>query len=194
MENQSAQKPERKRRDPAERKRVIVEAAARLLLMEGMEGFTHRKVAALANVPLGSTTQYFATLDDLSEAGLLCLADQTEESIQEADRLLKENDATPEAIARCIHEFAQDGEQARAGALFYAAAANNEQLRAIAQRWYDGFAELFTSFMNEEAAQAIALFADGVYMQASINEKPVDLDFLTTCITALMASTNHRGN
>lgn len=182
----SVQKVERKRRDPAERKRVIVEAAARLLLEEGMVGFTHRKVAARAGVALGSTTQYFSTLDDLREAGLLRLAEQTEEELQETERILKACTVTPDVIAKCLYDYALDTEQVKSGALFYAAAANNEQVRVIANRWYEGFVELFCAFMDRDAAQAIAFFMDGVYMQASINDKPADLDFLVRSITVLM--------
>lgn len=190
MSNQDAQKIKRKRRDPVERKRVIVEAAAQLLLEEGMVGFTHRKVAALANVPLGSTTQYFATLDDLREAGLRCLAAQTEEDLRETERLLKSEKVTPETIARCVREISQDRKQVRIGALFYAAAVNDEQLRVIARRWDEGFVELFSMFMDKDAAHAIALFVDGVYLYASVNDQPADLAFLTRSIAALMTQGN----
>ena len=71
----------RKRRDAELRKRVIVDAAADLLLEEGMAGFTHRKIAARAQVPLGSTTQYFASIHDLREAGMMRLAERGEESL-----------------------------------------------------------------------------------------------------------------
>ena len=56
----------RRRRDPEARRREIVTAAAELIVEIGVDALTHRKVAARAGVPLGSTTQYFATLDDLS--------------------------------------------------------------------------------------------------------------------------------
>ena len=66
----------RRRRDPEERRRTIVEAAATLITEAGSEGLTHRLVAKRAGVPLGSTTQYFATLDDLREAALARLQEE----------------------------------------------------------------------------------------------------------------------
>lgn len=43
------------------RQRAMVDAAARLLIDEGPDGVTHRKVAAAAGVPAGSATYYFPT-------------------------------------------------------------------------------------------------------------------------------------
>lgn len=50
------------------RRSALVDAAAALLLSDGLEGISHRAVADKARVPLGATTYYFATLDDLRRA------------------------------------------------------------------------------------------------------------------------------
>jgi DNA-binding transcriptional regulator YbjK len=48
-----------------QRRRAILEAALRVIADGGVEAVTHRRVAAEARVPLGSTTYYFASRDDL---------------------------------------------------------------------------------------------------------------------------------
>ncbi len=68
----------RRRRDPEARRREIVTAAAELIVEVGAEAVTHRKVAARAGVPLGATTQYFDTLDDLRSAAFRALADEVD--------------------------------------------------------------------------------------------------------------------
>jgi len=51
---------------PAEDRRgVILDAALRLIANEGIDSVTHRRVAAAANVPLGSTTYYFESREAL---------------------------------------------------------------------------------------------------------------------------------
>lgn len=45
-------------------------AAAQVLLEGGFAALTHRAVAARAEVPLASTTYYFASVDDLAEQAL----------------------------------------------------------------------------------------------------------------------------
>ena len=63
----------RRRRDPEARRLAITTAAAELIVEIGVDAITHRKVAERAQVPLGATTQYFATLDDLRAAALAAL-------------------------------------------------------------------------------------------------------------------------
>src|SRR3954470_401944 len=58
-----------RRYDP-DRRRRIIDAAIRVVAERGIAGLSHRAVAAEADVPLGSTTYHFATLDDLLVAAL----------------------------------------------------------------------------------------------------------------------------
>ncbi|MQA96359.1 MAG: TetR family transcriptional regulator [Streptosporangiales bacterium] len=59
-----------------ERRRAeIVEAAGEILLHEGFGAVRHRAVAARANVPLGATTYYFKSREDLIAQGLRRMAD-----------------------------------------------------------------------------------------------------------------------
>ena len=68
-----------RRYDPERRQRII-DAAIAVVGERGIAGLSHRAVAAEADVPLGSTTYHFATLDELLVAALrqangVCLAD-----------------------------------------------------------------------------------------------------------------------
>lgn len=58
-----------RRHDPERRQRII-DAAIRVVGAKGLAGLSHRSVAAEADVPLGSTTYHFATLDELMIAAL----------------------------------------------------------------------------------------------------------------------------
>lgn len=58
-----------RRYDPDRRQRII-DAAIRIAEHKGIAGLSHRTVAAEADVPLGSTTYHFASLDDLLVAAL----------------------------------------------------------------------------------------------------------------------------
>ncbi|HKC52265.1 MAG TPA: TetR family transcriptional regulator [Myxococcota bacterium] len=50
---------------PLPRREAILDAALRVIAERGTEQLTHRSVAAAAGVPLGSTTYYFASRDEL---------------------------------------------------------------------------------------------------------------------------------
>ncbi|HWU08014.1 MAG TPA: TetR family transcriptional regulator, partial [Streptomyces sp.] len=58
-----------RRYDPERRERII-DAALRVVADRGIGGLSHRTVAAEADVPLGSTTYHFASLDELLVAAL----------------------------------------------------------------------------------------------------------------------------
>ncbi|WP_032796765.1 TetR/AcrR family transcriptional regulator, partial [Streptomyces sp. HCCB10043] len=58
-----------RRYDPERRTRII-DAALTVIAADGMAGLSHRTVAAEADVPLGSTTYHFASLDELLVAAL----------------------------------------------------------------------------------------------------------------------------
>ena len=61
----------RTRRYDPDRKDRILEAALEVIADHGVAGTTHRSIAARADVPLGSTTYHFETLDDRINGGAL---------------------------------------------------------------------------------------------------------------------------
>ena len=65
-------------RNPAARRQEIIDAAADLISREGTARVTNRRVAERAGVPLGSTTQYFKSIDELRRAGLAELSRRIE--------------------------------------------------------------------------------------------------------------------
>src|SRR5437764_249747 len=70
MANPEAAATKRRGPNDPERRARIAKAAIEVVAQKGIDGLTHRAVAAAAGVPLGSTTYHFATLDDLLEVAL----------------------------------------------------------------------------------------------------------------------------
>ena len=50
-----------------QRRRLILEAALRIVIREGVRGIRHRAVAKEADVPLAATTYYFKDIQELPE-------------------------------------------------------------------------------------------------------------------------------
>ena len=67
----------------ADRRMTILAAARGLLAAEGMRAVTHRRVAGVAGVPVGSVGYYFSTREDLL---VECLAAEDEERTHAAQR------------------------------------------------------------------------------------------------------------
>ncbi|MCG7635255.1 TetR family transcriptional regulator [Gordonia McavH-238-E] len=177
--------PPRRRRDPEERRRTIVEAAATLITEVGSEGLTHRLVAKRAGVPLGSTTQYFATLDDLREAALARLADDIDSGLAEVAETLDEHGPSAVVFAEALHDYMSDERLMRADLALVSAAVIDPALRPLAVRWPDGLVEMLAPHVGSTAARAIAAYTDGVAMHALLYGTPLSIDDLTAALTAL---------
>lgn len=125
-------KPKRAKRDPEGRRRAIIEAAAEIIAREGTRKLTHRRVAQQAGVPLGSTTQYFSSIDELRRAALAELARLIEEDYDEMFRAVDAAGGTAQAYAHEINAYLADAEQVAIDTAFYSTAANDPELRELA--------------------------------------------------------------
>lgn len=178
----------RRRRDPEQRRRAIVDAAAELIIEVGSAGLTHRLVAARAEVPLGSTTQYFATLDDLREAALLQLAEGIDSELREFSESLAAHGASPADFAPMLHAYLADERLVRADLALVSAAIVDPALRPLAMRWSSGLIELLTPHVGAAAARAVAAFIDGVAVHALLSDRPMSVDELTETLAAMTIS------
>ncbi|MFD0888699.1 TetR/AcrR family transcriptional regulator, partial [Streptosporangium algeriense] len=96
------------RRDPEGRRRMIVEAAAELLIEDEGAELTHRRAAERAGVPLGATTYYFSSLDELREEALKHLAERVEADLRETAAELAAGRCEPERLAEMLHAYMSD--------------------------------------------------------------------------------------
>ena len=98
-----------KRDERGERREILLEAALRIISREGLRGLKYRSLAKEAQVPLGSATYYFSSIEDVY-VGAYALFNQkthgnTEGLKQAADRILigyLKNERSPEALASAI--------------------------------------------------------------------------------------------
>ncbi|WP_407564540.1 TetR/AcrR family transcriptional regulator [Streptomyces sp. 184] len=185
---ESDQPAARSRRDPQARRRAIVRAAADLLVEGGGGDITHRRVAERAGVPLGATTYYFTSLDELREAGLQVLVDEIDEFIDYARRVSAGRPREPESLARLLHDYFCDRDRMRSDLALYGATIHRPELHPLALRWFDGMVGLLSDWTDPATARLLAGFADGVGLHVMLRGEPVELDELTRAITALMRS------
>src|SRR5213592_3361210 len=87
--------------DPDRRAR-IAQAAIEVVAQRGIDGLTHRAVAAAAGVPLGSTTYHFATLDDLLEVALREAAERNVRQLREWEQGLGQDVDFAAALADLV--------------------------------------------------------------------------------------------
>ncbi|MFV0320694.1 MAG: TetR/AcrR family transcriptional regulator [Microbacterium sp.] len=179
----------RRKRDPEGRRQAIVVAAAELVTEVGVEAITHRLVAARADVPLGATTQYFDTLDDLRDAALQLLVAHVDQQMTATRETLAVQGATAQSVATLIHAALVDATSMKADRAVVTAAVHDPRLRAMARRWSGQIIDMLTPAHGIERATAAAVFIDGLLWHKQLNDEPVPLHIIETALAGIFGET-----
>jgi DNA-binding transcriptional regulator YbjK len=155
--------PPRGRRDlRGERRRAeLLDAAIHLIGAHGIDGVTHRAVAAAAGVPAASTSYYFRSKDELIHEALRTLAEREIERLRARREALGDGVAdleqTTAALAAWIEE--QMGPEGRAAMLaqyqLQLEAARRPEAREILEAWKNGTDELSETAMRSLGANDV---------------------------------------
>lgn len=176
----------RRRRDPQARRREIIVAAAELTVEIGSRALTHRLIAARAGVPLGATTQYFATLEDLRAEALRFLVAEVDARIEGIRIVLAERGATPTVLTELLVQGLADARALEADRAVVTAAVDDPQLRALARRWSTRMADFLVDDYGRDRATAAATFIDGVLWHARIHDAPLPASLIRTALADLL--------
>jgi DNA-binding transcriptional regulator YbjK len=183
----AGRRPQRAR-DPEARRAALAGAAVEVIAEVGIGRTTHRAVAARADLPLGATTYYFPTLDDLIAAGLQQVTDAMSADLHAwADRLGSAEDLAA-TLVTLIEEYLADRRRARIEYELYVAAARDEALRPMATAWLRGLHEILAPHVAPEAAQNMSALIDGALLQSLVSGEPLNTRALTAAIRILAAS------
>lgn len=161
-------------RDPVSRRRAVVSAALEVIAEVGVGRTTHRAIAARAGVPLGSTTYYFPTLDDLVAAALAQATDATRDLLDHWAGELAVADDPPFVLAELVAEYQADRPRALLECELYLAAARSPALRPLADVWLDGARDLLAPYVDQDRATALVALVDGAMLAGLVRGEQVD--------------------
>jgi DNA-binding transcriptional regulator YbjK len=162
--------------DPGRRER-IANAAIAVVVERGVEGVTHRAVAAAAGVPLGSTTYHFATLDDLLAVALHTAAEQNISQLREWEQNLPPEADLAAALADLvIRGLTEYRAQTVVEYELYVAALHRPPLRRASTAWDDALVELFASRTDRVTGKLLAATFCGLLMQGLLADPPPTRD------------------
>ncbi|MCZ4121149.1 TetR/AcrR family transcriptional regulator [Streptomyces sp. H39-S7] len=169
-----------RRYDPERRGRII-DAAIRVVGARGIAGLSHRSVAAEADVPLGSTTYHFATLDDLLVAALRQSNEGFAQSIRDSP-LFAVPGPGPASSAALANELSRllevwlTGDRTLIARDYdlYLAALRREAVRPIAAEWVDQATTLLAAHTDPPTARALIALIDGICLQSLLTGSPYD--------------------
>ncbi|MBK1783648.1 TetR/AcrR family transcriptional regulator [Prauserella cavernicola] len=173
--------------DPLRRQRIL-DGALDAVAEHGVHRTTHRRIAACAEVPLGSLTYYFDGLDDILEQAFARLADGMSRNYRAA---LGEATTTSEACAAvvdliCGPEYAT---ARRMTLIFemYSYANHNRAVAETARTWLDRSQDSLALHFPPHVCAALDALVEGWPMHQTFRRAPLNRALVHATITAIAA-------
>ncbi|MEU7005795.1 TetR family transcriptional regulator [Streptomyces sp. NPDC046332] len=183
----------RARRHDPERRQRIIDAALRVVGARGIAGLSHRTVAAEADVPLGSTTYHFASLDELLVAALRQANEGFGRQLRESRALGGPGTDSDADLAACLARLM--GEWiggARTGVELeyelYLAALRRPALRPVAAEWTDAVTEALSRRTDPTTVRALVALMDGICLQVLLTDAEYDEVYAREMLARLLAA------
>ncbi|GAB0105766.1 TetR family transcriptional regulator [Nocardia sp. JMUB6875] len=162
--------------DPQRRDRIITASEA-IVSRSGIAGLTHRAAAAEAGVPLGSTTYYFNTLDDLRAATLERFVERYTDWLH--DWSARIGHPTPADLVTALTDMILENLETDRDNIIVeyeltTAAMRNPRMLDLATRFWQVTGEVLADKTTPEKARALATVLDGFYYQGITAPKRLD--------------------
>ncbi|MEW2221881.1 TetR family transcriptional regulator [Streptomyces sp. NPDC006990] len=174
--------------DPARRERIMA-ATERILLRGGIAALSHRAVAREAGVPLGSTTYYFATLDDLLDAAIRRLSERYAFRLHTWGAALGDlsRAGLVEALADLVEALLREDRPALVLSFELSAAAmRRPELREAALLYAETEREVLRAHTDERTARALSRVLDGLLLHSLAAAAPPTRSDITGPLAALL--------
>lgn len=162
--------PTASRRDPQRRER-IARAAITVVAERGVDKVTHRAVAAAADVPLGSTTYHFATLDELLAVALEQAAQDNVAQLREWAEALPEGQDLAAALSDLVLGFlGPERTRTVVEHELYVAALHRPALQQASTEWDAALRDLFTSYTDPVTGRMLSAVFCGLLLQGIVRD------------------------
>ncbi|MEU0684356.1 TetR/AcrR family transcriptional regulator [Streptomyces albogriseolus] len=182
-----------RRYDPERRQRII-DAAIRVVGRSGIAGLSHRSVAAEADVPLGSTTYHFRTLDELMVAALRQANEGFAKVIASRGGLEDPRTDLAAELAALMGKWL-GGERTGVELEYelYLAALRRPALRPVAAEWCEDVAAPLSRRTDPVTARALVALMDGICLQALLTGTPYDEAYAREVLGRLLPRNGRAG-
>ena len=165
--------PRARRHDPDRRERLIT-TALDVIAEHGTAGASHRAIARAADVPLGSTTYHFSSLDELLAAAFARHAERVAAALEERMRAAPDRDAAMDALAAHLaQDLLGDGRALVLAVELYVAAARRPALRAVTQGWMLRSRRALELHFDPVTARELDALVEGLVLHQALSTDPM---------------------
>jgi DNA-binding transcriptional regulator YbjK len=165
----------RSRRFDPDRRERIIDAALEVIAEIGVAGASHRKIAARADVPLGSMTYHFADMDELLRVSFEKFSDTIATRYEDWFSKAANADEAREAVVGLIHAdlLASQRELVLTTEL-YTLAARNPAFRTLTCDWMARSRRALRRFFDEPTTHMLDALIEGLFIHAALDTTPPD--------------------
>ena len=149
----------RRANDPQRREKII-QATLEAVKLYGIHAVTHRKIATLAGVPLGSMTYYFSGIDELLLEAFSSFTEIMSRQYQAiTDMIYSSQVATPDNMELMYQ--------------LYALASRKPLLKTVMQNWMQRSQQTLEQWFEPGTARALDAFIEGMTLHFVTDRKPL---------------------
>jgi TetR/AcrR family transcriptional regulator, regulator of biofilm formation and stress response len=171
-----------RRHDPGRRDRLI-DAALAVIAERGVAGTTHREIARAADVPLGSMTYHFASLDEVLAEAFGRHADSAAQVFDERLGSAPDRAAAVEAvIALVADDLLGSPHDLILAVELYVAAARNPALRAVTQEWMQRSRQALERHFDPTTARELDALIEGLVLHSALSTDPMTREQISHAI------------
>ncbi|WP_309133991.1 TetR family transcriptional regulator [Cellulomonas sp.] len=178
-----------RRTDPGRRDRLI-DVTLEVVAEVGVAGVSHRRVAARADVPLGSMTYHFAGMDELLHEAFTRFADRSAERFAEFLGAARDRDEAVAAVVDLVHELSDprtDGERVVMYEL-YTLAARDPRYRAITTAWMARSRQELARHFDPQVTRRLDALIEGLSLHRALDDDPFDRALTEDAVRALVGA------
>ncbi len=178
----------KRRLDPDRRSRII-DAALDVIAEKGVAGTTHRRIAAMADVPLGSMTYHFHSMDELLREAFTRFAESGSAMFSQALAPAGSTQEAQTAVVALI-TAAADG-PSRDLVLtheLYTLAAREPAFRQITRDWMARDRVTFEAHFDPATARLLNALIEGLLLHQALDTQPGDPALAVEAVNRIVGS------
>lgn len=165
----------------------IAAAAARILIEDGPDRLTHRRVATASGSSLGSVTKYFSSIEELKRAGYERLSHVIDEDYRTMLQVASAAGNDIEQTVRALYARLEDPDNARADIALHHAALFDSRLRSMTAEAAEAFESSLAELIGREQALAASIYIDGLVLRTCTHGEPPSVEHIAHAIKALLS-------
>ncbi|RKN12451.1 TetR/AcrR family transcriptional regulator [Streptomyces radicis] len=177
-----------RRRDPERRER-IVGACLDVIAESGVAGTSHRKVAAAADVPLGSMTYHFSGMDELLHEAFTRFASSVIEHFERRMSEAADVEAAKRALVALITAdvFGTQRDLVLTHEL-YTLAAREPAFRGLTNAWMTRSRAALERHFDPTTARLLDALVEGLTIHRALDTEPQDPALVTAAVERLTSA------